>query len=154
MPDREFFVAVQNTIFEGIKHTRGKIRKQHWRLHDRRQLCGIICTGGSRSVRRAEVRKIKTADYDIDAVLCIFPFYCLCAINQVYTGTLKGLGHTTFPMMCCLICYCMFRVIWCQVLLPHIWDIRVIYFSYDASWILMLVLLAFWYHRVMRGGEG
>lgn len=84
-----------------------------------------------------------------DAVLCIFPFYFLYAINQVYMGTLKGLGHTTFPMVCCLICYCIFRVIWCQVLLRYFWDIRVIYFSYDASWILMIALLAFWYHRVM-----
>lgn len=86
-----------------------------------------------------------------EAVRCIFPFYFLYAINQVYMGTLKGLGHTTFPMVCCLICYCMFRVIWCQVLLPYFHDIRVIYFSYDVSWILMIALLAFWYHRVMSG---
>lgn len=85
-----------------------------------------------------------------DAILCIFPFYFLYSINQVYIGGLKGLGKTGFPMLCSLICYCIFRVSWCQILLPFIWNIRVIYFSYDASWIIMIVLLVLQYRKVYR----
>lgn len=84
------------------------------------------------------------------AILCILPFYFLYAINQIYMGALKGLGHTSFPMVCCMIAYCIFRVVWCEALLPHIPDIRVIYFSYDASWVLMIVLLFCYYHHTMK----
>ena len=82
------------------------------------------------------ILKLFTADPMIlangtQAILCIFPFYFLYAINQVYIGGLKGLGKTGYPMLCSLICYCIFRVAWCRILLPFFWDIRVIYFSYD-----------------------
>ena len=79
------------------------------------------------------------------AVMHIFPFYVLYAINQVYIGGLRGLGHTGCPMVCSMICYCFFRVAWCQLLLPHFWDMWVIYTSYDVSWIIMIVLLVWKY---------
>ena len=88
------------------------------------------------------------------AIWCIFPFYFLYAINQVYIGGLKGLGKTGFPMVCSLICYCIFRVVWCRILLLLIWDIRVIYFSYDVSWILMIVLLISQYRKVYQEAVG
>ena len=84
------------------------------------------------------------------AILCIFPFYFLYSINQVYIGGLKGLGKTGFPMLCSLLCYCIFRVVWCRILLLFFWEIRVIYFSYDVSWIIMIALLVSQYHKVFR----
>ena len=71
----------------------------------------------------------------------------LYAINQVYIGGLKGLGHTGFPMLCSLLCYCIFSVVWCRILLLLFWDIRVIYFSYDVSWIIMIALLVSQYQK-------
>ncbi|MFR3320817.1 MAG: hypothetical protein ACLTSZ_06120 [Lachnospiraceae bacterium] len=53
-------------------------------------------------------------------------------------------------MLCSLLCYCIFRVVWCRILLLFFWDIRVIYFSYDVSWIIMIALLISQYHRVFR----
>lgn len=87
----------------------------------------------------------------LQAIRCIFPFYFLYSINQIYIGGLRGLGKTGYPMLCALICYCIFRVAWCQALLPVFGDIRVIYFSYDASWVLMLALQASRYQKIMRG---
>ena len=84
------------------------------------------------------------------AVMHIFPFYVLYAINQVYIGGLRGLGHTGCPMVCSMICYCFFRVTWCQMLLPFFWDMRVIYTSYDVSWIIMIVLLVWKYKHAYR----
>lgn len=99
--------------------------------------------------------KLFTTDPEIlangrQAILCIFPFYFLYAINQVCIGGLKGLGKTGFPMLCSLICYCIFRVVWCRILLLFFWDIRVIYFSYDVSWVIMIALLVFRYRKVYR----
>ena len=53
-------------------------------------------------------------------------------------------------MLCSLLCYCIFRVVWCRILLLFFWDIRVIYFSYDVSWIIMIALLVSQYHKVFR----
>lgn len=83
-----------------------------------------------------------------EAILYIFPCYFMYSINQVYIGGLKGLGKTGYPMICSMICYCIFRVAWCQVLLPFFDDMRVIYTCYDASWIIMIVLLAVRYYQV------
>lgn len=99
------------------------------------------------------ILKLFTTDPEIlangrQAILCIFPFYFLYAINQVYIGGLKGLGKTGFPMLCSLICYCIFRVVWCRILLLFFWDIRVIYFSYDVSWVIMIALLVSQYRKV------
>lgn len=101
------------------------------------------------------ILKLFTTDPEIlangrQAIFCIFPFYFLYSINQVYIGGLKGLWKTGFPMLCSLLCYCIFRVVWCRILLLFFWDIRVIYFSYDVSWVIMIALLISQYRKVFR----
>lgn len=85
-----------------------------------------------------------------EAILYVFPWYFLYAMDQVYIGGLKGLGHTGYPMLCSIICYCLFRVAWCRLLLPLWWDMRVVYSCYNVSLLLMLVLLAPRYKGVYR----
>ena len=114
-----------------------------------------MAAGGMLMAAAPVILKLFTTDPEIlangrQAILCIFPFYFLYAINQVYIGGLKGLGKTGFPMLCSLICYCIFRVVWCRILLLFFWDIRVIYFSYDVSWIIMIALLVSQYRKVYR----
>ena len=48
------------------------------------------------------------------------------------------------------VCYGIFRVVWCRILLLFFWDIRVIYFSYDVSWVIMIALLISQYRKVFR----
>lgn len=82
-----------------------------------------------------------------EAVYWILPFYFLYAINQVYISCLRGTGHTFCPMLITLICYSVFRVVWCSLLLPHIGSMIVIYTSYTVSWVLMFGLLLFAWHK-------
>ena len=112
-----------------------------------------VAAGGVLMAAAPVILRLFTTDPEIlangrQAILCIFPFYFLYAINQVYIGGLKGLGKTGFPMLCSLICYCIFRVVWCRILLLFVWDIRVICFSYDVSWIIMIALLVSQYRKV------
>ena len=76
-----------------------------------------------------------------EAVQFNLPFYVVYAMNQVYLGAIKGFGKTRWPMMCTLICYAVFRVVWCHLLIPFFTTIRVVYLSYDVSFFLMLILL-------------
>lgn len=83
-----------------------------------------------------------------EAIFYIFPWYFFYAVDQVYIGGLKGLGKTKYPMVCSIICYCLFRVAWCRLLLPVWWDMRVVYSCYNVSLVLMMILLAIRYYQV------
>lgn len=85
-----------------------------------------------------------------EAIRCVLPWYFLYAADQVYIGGLKGLGCVEYPTACSVICYCLFRITWCQVLFHFWWDMRVVYSSYNVSLALMLVLLAVRYYSVFR----
>lgn len=93
------------------------------------------------------------------AVYWTFPFYFLYSLNQVYIGGLKGLGETGIPMFSALFAYALFRVLWCEALLPHWYDMAVIYNAYNVSFLVSLAILipAYrrLYHRLIASkGEG
>ena len=99
-----------------------------------------------------------TKDPDIimngfQAILWNFPMYFLYMINQIYLGTLKGLGKTVFPMICTMVCYCFFRVFWCQLLIPVFHSMIVVYTSYDVSWIVMILMLLPYFHKTLAEKE-
>ena len=85
-----------------------------------------------------------------EAVIFTLSFYVIYGINQVFLGTIKGLGDTTWPMICTLVCYSLFRVLWCHVLIPAHPTMRVVYSSYVVSFFLMLAMLVPAYRRRMR----
>ncbi len=84
------------------------------------------------------------------AVYWTFPFYFLYALNQVYIGGLKGLGKTTLPMVSALVAYAVFRVFWCEALLPRWHDMAVIYNAYNVSFFLSLLILVPAYRQAFR----
>ena len=85
-----------------------------------------------------------------EAILFNLPFYTVYAVNQIYLGAIKGLGDTAWPMTCTLLCYSLFRVIWCRALIPVFASMRVVYLSYDVSFFLMLLLLLPRYRALFR----
>ena len=85
------------------------------------------------------------------AVYWTFPFYFLYSLNQVYIGGLKGLGETGIPMASALFAYALFRVLWCQALLPYWYDMAVIYNAYNVSFLVSLSILVPAYRRVYQG---
>ena len=90
--------------------------------------------------------KIFTNDPDIlfnahEALAWNSPFYVIYAMNQVYLGALKGSGRTFYPMICTLTCYSIFRVLWCNMLIPFFNTMTVVYLCYDISYFLMFFML-------------
>ena len=86
----------------------------------------------------------------LDAVRITFPVYIIYAVNQIYLGAIKGLGNTTWPMICTLLCYSLFRVLWCHFLIPFFPTMRIVYLSYDVSFVLMAALLIPCYRHMLR----
>ena len=85
------------------------------------------------------------------AVYWTFPFYFLYSLNQVYIGGLKGLGEAGIPLVSALFAYALFRVLWCEVLLPHWHDMAVIYNAYNISFLVSLSILVPAYRRAYHG---
>ena len=85
-----------------------------------------------------------------EAVLLTFPVYIIYSLNQIWLGAIKGLGNTWYPMLCTLLCYSLFRVIWCRVLIPYYPTMRIVYLSYDVSFFLMMILLIPVYRYLMK----
>ena len=83
----------------------------------------------------------------LESIRIVFPSYVLYAINQIYIGSLRGIEKTFEPMLISLFAHCIFRVIWCFVLLQYFHDMKVIYSSYSVSIVLMFVLFYTSYKR-------
>ncbi|QFJ53748.1 MATE family efflux transporter [Pseudobutyrivibrio xylanivorans] len=65
-------------------------------------------------------------------------FYALCGIMDTLTGGLRGLGHSTVPMIVSLLGACATRLLWIATFfqIHHTQD--VLFFSYPGSWLLTL----------------
>ena len=83
----------------------------------------------------------------LESIRIVFPSYVLYAMNQIYIGSLRGIEKTFEPMLISLFAHCIFRVIWCFVLLQYFYDMKVIYSSYSVSIVLMFVLYYTSYKR-------
>lgn len=83
----------------------------------------------------------------LESIRIVFPSYVLYAMNQIYIVSLRGIEKTFEPMLISLFAHCIFRVIWCFVLLQYFHDMKVIYSSYSVSIVLMFVLYYTSYKR-------
>ena len=83
----------------------------------------------------------------LESIRIVFPSYVFYAINQIYIGSLRGIEKTFEPMIIALFAHCIFRVVWCSVLLKYFHDMKVIYSSYSVSIIIMFALLYLSYKK-------
>lgn len=65
-------------------------------------------------------------------------FYLLCGIMDTLTGGLRGLGHSTVPMIVSLLGACATRLIWIATYFQVHHTQDVLFFSYPGSWTLTL----------------
>ena len=86
----------------------------------------------------------------VEAVRFTLPLYVFYAVNQVYLGAVKGMGDTFYPMVCTLVCYALFRVIWCGILLKSFMTMRVVYLSYAVSFVLLFLMIMPVYRRLLK----
>ena len=155
-----FAYGIALTSFVGQNLGAGMIARirETVRLSLRLMAAAIIPLSLALTVASPLLLRLFTHDGDIlfnarEAVACILPFYAVYGFNQVFLGVIKGLGNTTWPMLCTLLCYSLFRVLWCHGLIPAHPTMRVVYFSYVVSFFLMLALLVPVYLRRIRALE-
>ncbi len=66
----------------------------------------------------------------------IMTTYCLCGMMDVMVGALRGVGHSTLPMIVSFIGVCVFRLVWIFTVfrIPQFHIAETVYVSYPISW--------------------
>ncbi len=69
--------------------------------------------------------------------------YFLCGIMDVINGALRGLGHSTTPMLINILCVCVLRLIFTLYIFPYFegttLGLSLVYISWPVSWVLSLI---------------
>jgi putative MATE family efflux protein len=69
-------------------------------------------------------------------ILVVFPLYCLCGLNDVVSGAMRGIEYSTVPLVISLIGACVLRVVWILTIFEAYHDLWILYMSYPVSWML------------------
>lgn len=70
------------------------------------------------------------------------------ALSHAMTGIFRGAGKSIVPMSVMLAIWCIFRIIFIQVGLSIVMDIRVVYWAYPVTWTISAVIFVIYYFSV------
>lgn len=85
--------------------------------------------------------------YGVDMARTIVPFYLLLAYSHGMAGVLRGAGLAKVPMFVMMFCWCVFRVVWIQVVGAFIHDIGIVYVTYPITWSISGVIFTIYYFK-------
>ena len=81
------------------------------------------------------------------------PFYFLPALTHCMAGILRGLGKAVVPMAVMLLCWCIIRVTYLEILMPRHHDIRLLYAVYPFTWTLSTAALLWCFRKIRWDGS-
>ncbi len=73
------------------------------------------------------------------------PFEPVFAISEILSGTVRGAGKVTQPMLIYLVTICAFRIVGLLILMPLVQDIRLVFWAYPTSWALCSAVMIVYY---------
>ena len=73
-------------------------------------------------------------------------FLATCCLTQVYSGTLRGVGNSTTPMILMLISYVAFRQVYLFIVKQVCYTPNLVGFGYPAGWMVCALLTTLYYH--------
>lgn len=80
-------------------------------------------------------------------IFYLIPFYPIHNLTEVLSGTIRGAGNATTPMVITIFCIGIFRIVW-VLIMTHFWfDLRMVIVSFPISWILCAACFCFYYKK-------
>ena len=80
----------------------------------------------------------------------LFTTYFLCAVMDVISGALRGLGHSLMPAVVTLIGVCVLRVLWVCFIFPLDPTMENLMLSYPVTWIITSLANGAYLYRICR----
>jgi putative MATE family efflux protein len=81
--------------------------------------------------------------------LLLFPM----ALSHAMAGIYRGAGKSIVPMTVMLAVWCIFRIIFIQVGLALVYDVRVVFWAYPVTWSISAVIFVIYYFTVDWMGQ-
>lgn len=86
--------------------------------------------------------------YGIQRFFIVALPYLLYAPVEVFSGGMRGMGHSLAPMLTSIFCVCGFRVVWLGTVFRWIHTLTVLYLAWPVSWVLASVCSYILYRRI------
>lgn len=80
----------------------------------------------------------------------LLPLYFVTAITTVLSSSTQALGYPALPMVTSVMTVLGFRVVWMALVYPHFVSIENLYFCYDCSWTLTMLVNAVMFFVIYR----
>lgn len=114
-----------------------------------------LVLGGGSYLFGAELMHIYTKSTNviecgIDIMLYPTVTYFLCGIMDLLPGALRGMGHSTVPMILSVIGTVGTRIVWIYVIFPCHRSLDFLFISYPVSWLLTIVMQVICFYFVRK----
>lgn len=83
----------------------------------------------------------------------LVPTFFTYVLIEIYSGSLRGIGDSWFPMILTMVGVCALRVIWILLIVPFNRTIQMIIFSYPLTWSTTSILFLIYFHRFSYLGK-
>ena len=114
-----------------------------------------LVLGGGAYLFGAELMHIytkstKVIECGVDIMLYTTVTYFLCGIMDLLPGALRGMGHSTVPMILSVIGTVGTRIVWIYVIFPCHRSLDFLFISYPVSWLLTIVMQVICFYFVRK----
>lgn len=113
-----------------------------------------LILGGGAYIFGMDLLKIYTSDSNViqcgmEILLYTTLTYFMCGMMDLFPGALRGMGHSTVPMILSVVGTVGTRIVWIFWIFPVHRSLDVLFVSYPASWGITIILQAicFWLVR-------
>ncbi len=95
-------------------------------------------------------KSTKVIECGVDIMLYTTVTYFLCGIMDLLPGALRGMGHSTVPMILSVIGTVGTRIVWIYVIFPCHRSLDFLFISYPVSWLLTIVMQVICFYFVRK----
>ncbi len=109
---------------------------------------GLLLYFGSEPLIALFSRDVEVIAFGVQKSRIASLFLWSLALSHAMAGIFRGAGKSIVPMSVMLAVWCIFRIIFIQVGLSIVMDIRVVYWAYPVTWTISAVIFFIYYFSV------
>lgn len=117
-------------------------------------IVALVLGGGSylfgAELMHIYTKSTKVIECGVDIMLYTTVTYFLCGIMDLLPGALRGMGHSTVPMILSVIGTVGTRIVWIYVIFPCHRSLDFLFISYTVSWLLTIVMQVICFYFVRK----
>ena len=117
-------------------------------------IVALVLGGGSylfgAELMHIYTKSTKVIECGVDIMLYTTVTYFLCGIMDLLPGALRGMGHSTVPMILSVIGTVGTRIVWIYVIFPCPRSLDFLFISYPVSWLLTIVMQVICFYFVRK----